>query len=196
MERLAQIPKPPSDPPPAPERKPNGEPAEEPEERPPVPPPGPPYEIPPEPPPALACLAVRNAAGSIEVYQPCIMTRSRSRRLTSRSRPWMAPGTYGMRNAPGHHARQRPSVPAAPFVERSQGRFFRPRFGQLLCTRAPFFMASENSDFSAIRRSSDAEAGLDGGEAHAVTRTTAAGGPPVRVPVSGALTPSRGRIAL
>ncbi len=62
MERRAQIPKPPSDPPPAPERKPNGEPAEEPEERPPVPPPGPPYEIPPEPPPAPRAYWSRKAA--------------------------------------------------------------------------------------------------------------------------------------
>ncbi len=80
-----------------------------------------------------------------------------------------APSSPAPPRSPGHHARRRPFVPGAPFLKRSQERVFQPVFRNLSNTRAHSFMAPEISGFSAIRRSSDAEAGLDGGEAHATS---------------------------
>jgi len=103
MERRAQIPKPPSDPPPAPERKPNGEPAEEPEERPPVPPPGPPYEIPPEPPPAPRAYWSRKAA--VTPGQPALHHDAQRRKA----------GSDGHAGAPPPSARRSAGAGRTPY---------------------------------------------------------------------------------
>ena len=103
MERRAQIPKPPSDPPPAPERKPNGEPAEEPEERPPVPPPGPPYEIPPEPPPTPRAYWSRKAA--VTPGQPALHHDAQRRKA----------GSDGHAGAPPPSARRSAGAGRTPY---------------------------------------------------------------------------------